>query len=82
MNAIDDRVAELLAQYDNPEACAADLLCDRHPGDAIAFTVIDSAGAGNVTSVDLTYGHLQEQSSRFAAALADLGVEPGDRSRR
>ena len=79
MNAIDDRVAELLAQYDNPEACAADLLCDRHPGDAIAFTVIDSAGAGNVTSVDLTYGHLQEQSSRFAAALADLGVEPGDR---
>ena len=79
MNAIDDRVAELLAQYDNPQACAADLLCDRHPGDAIAFTVIDSAGAGNVTSVDLTYGHLQEQSSRFAAALADLGVEPGDR---
>ena len=79
MNAIDDRVAELLAQYDNPEACAADLLCDRHPGDAIAFTVIDSAGAGSVTSVDLTYGHLREQSSRFAAALADLGVEPGDR---
>ncbi|ETD30369.1 AMP-binding protein [Williamsia sp. D3] len=79
MNAIDDRVAELLAQYDNPQACAADLLCDRHPGDAIAFTVIDSAGAGNVTSVDLTYGHLREQSSRFAAALADLGVEPGDR---
>ena len=79
MNAIDDRVAELLAQYDNPQACAADLLCDRHPGDAIAFTVIDSAGAGNVTSVDLTYGHLREQSSRFAAALAGLGVEPGDR---
>ncbi|PHV68644.1 AMP-binding protein [Williamsia muralis] len=79
MNAIDDRVAELLAQYDNPEACAADLLCDRHPGDAIAFTVIDSAGAGSVTSVDLTYGHLREQSSRFAAALAELGVEPGDR---
>ena len=79
MNAIDDRVAELLAQYDNPQACAADLLCDRHPGDAIAFTVIDAAGAGNVTSVDLTYGHLREQSSKFAAALADLGVEPGDR---
>ncbi|MGK9270413.1 AMP-binding protein [Williamsia muralis] len=79
MNAIDDRVAELLAQYDNPQACAADLLCDRHPSDAIAFTVIDSAGGGNVTSVDLTYGHLREQSSKFAAALADLGVEPGDR---
>jgi acetyl-CoA synthetase len=79
MNAVKERVAELVAQYDHPDACAADLLCDRHPGDAIAFTVIESDGAGGVTSTDLTYGHLREQSSKFAAALAGLGVDPGDR---
>ncbi|GAB2651646.1 AMP-binding protein [Prescottella soli] len=68
------RVRELLAQYDTPEACAAELLCDRHPADAVAFTVVES----DLSSTDLTYGWLREQSTRFAAALADLGVEPGD----
>ncbi|ORM28743.1 AMP-binding protein [Williamsia sp. 1135] len=74
-----DRVGELLAQYDRPDASAADLLCDRHPADAVAFTVIETDAAGDLVSLDLTYGHLREQSTRFAAALAGLGVEPGDR---
>lgn len=74
-----DRVGELLARYDRPDASAADLLCDRHPAGAVAFTVIEADAAGDLVSVDLTYGHLREQSSRFAAALADLGVDPGDR---
>lgn len=68
------RVRELLALYDTPQACAAELLCDRHPADAVAFTVVES----DLSSTDLTYGWLREQSTRFAAALADLGVEPGD----
>lgn len=68
------RVRELLARYDTADACAARLLCDDHPADAVAFTVID----GDLTATDLTYGYLAEQSARFAAALADLGVEPGD----
>lgn len=68
------RVRELLAQYDTPDACAAELLCDRHPADAVAFTVVES----DLSSTDLTFGWLREQSTRFAAALADLGVEPGD----
>ncbi|MEE2033151.1 AMP-binding protein [Rhodococcus chondri] len=68
------RVRELLARYDTADASAARLLCDDHPADAVAFTVIDA----DLTSTDLTYGYLAEQSARFAAALADLGVEPGD----
>ncbi len=69
------RVRELADQYDGVGACAAHLLCDRHPAEDVAFTVIEA----NLESVDLTYGELREQSTRFAAALADLGVGPGDR---
>ncbi|QTJ69204.1 AMP-binding protein [Rhodococcus sp. ZPP] len=68
------RVRELLDQYDTPTAAAAELLCDRHPADDVAFTVVEA----DLTSTDLTYGFLREQSSRCAAALADLGVEPGE----
>ncbi|AQA22257.1 hypothetical protein BTZ20_2268 [Rhodococcus sp. MTM3W5.2] len=68
------RVRELLEQYDTPQACAADLLCDRHPDTDVAFTVIE----GDLTSRDLSYGELRAESTRFAAALAELGVEPGD----
>ncbi|WP_459547257.1 AMP-binding protein [Nocardia sp. X0981] len=70
-----ERVRELLDIYDHPDACAAWLLCDRHPADAVAFTVVDS----DLSAVDLTYGELRERSERFAAALAGLGVEHGDR---
>ncbi|WP_328397619.1 AMP-binding protein [Nocardia sp. NBC_00416] len=69
-----ERVRELLDSYDRVDASAADLLCDRHPADAVAFTVIES----DLSAVDLTYGELRERSQRFAAALAGLGVEPGD----
>ncbi|MBJ8342107.1 AMP-binding protein [Antrihabitans sp. YC3-6] len=69
------RVDALLDRYDTPDACAAALLCDDHPADAVAFTIIES----DLTSTDVTYGELSEQSSRFAAALAAAGVEPGDR---
>lgn len=72
MNA---RVRELLETYDGPDASAAELLCDRHPADRVAFTIVDP----DLTSTDLTYGELRKRSQRFAAALAALGVEPGDR---
>ncbi len=70
----DARISELLALYDRPDAGAADLLCDRHPADAVAFTVVEA----DLSAHDLTYGHLREESARFAAALAGLGVHPGD----
>ncbi len=71
----DARVAELLETFDRPDLNLAELLCDRHPADAVAFTVVQS----DLSSVDLTYAELKERSSAFAAALVDLGVEPGDR---
>ncbi|MFI5718298.1 AMP-binding protein [Nocardia sp. NPDC051750] len=69
------RVRELLDSYDRPDACAAELLCDRHPAESVAFTIVE----GDLSAVDLTYGELRERSERFADALAGLGVGPGDR---
>lgn len=70
----DERIGQLLAAYDRPDADAADLLCDRHPADAVAFTVVEA----DLSAHDLTYGHLRRESARFAAALAGLGVGRGD----
>ena len=47
----------------------AELLCDRHPADAVAFTVVDT----DLTRTDLTYGWLKDRSERAAAAFAALG---------
>ncbi|MGW4632759.1 AMP-binding protein [Nocardia sp. NPDC004415] len=72
---LDARVSALLDHYDGPGACAAELLCDRHPAGQVAVTVVES----DLSARELTYGELREASQRFAAALAELGVEPGDR---
>ena len=70
----DARMRDLLGEYGDPQACAAELLCDRHPADAVAFTVVEP----ELTTTDITYGELREKSRIFAAVLADLGVEQGD----
>nr|EJI97910.1 AMP-binding enzyme family protein [Rhodococcus sp. JVH1] len=72
---IDDRIRQLLVEYDTPGACAAELLCDRHPDDKVAFTVVES----DLATTDLTYRDLRRKSAQFAAALTELGIEPGDR---
>lgn len=72
---LNQRVRELLDCYDRADASAADLLCDRHPAGRVAFTIVEA----DLSSIDLTYGELRERSARFAAALAELGVEPGHR---
>lgn len=73
-------LADVLAAYADPALCAADLLCDRHPPDAVAFTVVGPGPAGDrLSPVDVTFGELRAGSARFAAVLADLGVAPGDR---
>ncbi|WP_329568063.1 AMP-binding protein [Streptomyces sp. NBC_01361] len=72
--AASDRVQKLLALFGSPQACAAELLCDRHPEDDVAFTVVEA----DLSTRDLTYGRLRRDSARFAAALAGIGVEPGD----
>ncbi|SNT62905.1 acetyl-CoA synthetase [Streptosporangium subroseum] len=75
MTSPEQRMAQLLASFGSPQACAAELLCDRHPADAVAFTVVES----DLTSRDLTFGELYESSARLASALAKLGVGRGDR---
>lgn len=69
------RVKELLAIYGGPQVSVAQLLCDQHPSDRIAYTVL----SGDLHPRTLTYGELRESSERFASALAGLGVGPGDR---
>jgi acetyl-CoA synthetase len=72
--AVDRRVAELAAEYGSPDARPGVLLCDRHRGDAVAFTVVQS----DLSYRDLTFEELGDLSARFAAGLAGLGVGPGD----
>jgi acetyl-CoA synthetase len=73
--AIDRRLRELLAAYGSPNFCLAEALCDRHPPDAIAFTIVDE----HLAARDLTYGELALRSRRLASALVAHGVAPGDR---
>lgn len=70
-----ERLAQLLQEHDHDDVRLAELLCDRHDPHAVAFTVV----APDLTSADLTFGRLREESRAFAAALAELGVRPGDR---
>jgi acetyl-CoA synthetase len=53
----------------------AEATCDRHVGSNKTALIVES-GAG---AVELTFEHLQEQSSRLANALAAQGVTKGDR---
>ena len=73
--AIDQRVQSLIALYAASDCSVADLLCDRHPGDSLAYRIVNDDG----TTEDLTYGKLKADSERFASALSGLGVSPGDR---
>jgi acetyl-CoA synthetase len=68
-------VRELLEGYGAPDACVAHLLCDRHPADATAYTIVDA----ELGATTLTFGSLRDESERFAQALASLGVGAGDR---
>jgi acetyl-CoA synthetase len=69
------RIQDLVALYGDPSASAADLLCDRHPESALAYAVVGT----DLEATYITYGYLRKESERFAAALASLGVGPGDR---
>jgi acetyl-CoA synthetase len=69
------RLADHIALVGQLDAGAAELLCDRHPGDAVAVTVVEP----DLTARDLTFEELRDRSARLATALSDLGVSAGDR---
>jgi acetyl-CoA synthetase len=60
--------------YRAEDACAAELLCDRHPADAVAFRVVEP----DLTVRELTFGELAAKSRQVAAVLADKGIGRGD----
>ena len=70
----EERITELLAIYGAADANAAELLCDRHPDESVAFTIVEA----DLTAHELTYGDLRRESTRFAGALRELGVGQGD----
>ena len=64
-----------LSEYASPEANIANLLCDRHDPEAVAFRFADE----DLTGSTMTYGELADRSRRLATALAQRGVGPADR---
>ncbi len=74
VSSVNERVEELVARFRAPDACLAELLCDTHDPDAVAFTVVHE----DFSSDALTYGELRERSERVAAGLTELGVAAGD----
>jgi len=75
MTSPEQHMADLLATFGSPTACTAQLLCDRHPADAVAFTLVEP----DLTGRNVTFGELKESSPRMATALAELGVGVGGR---
>lgn len=69
------RAAAIFGRWRAPEIRLAAALCDDHPPDAVAYTLVEPG----LTITDLSYRELRERSERIAAGFADLGVGPGDR---
>jgi acetyl-CoA synthetase len=69
------RLRELLDFYEGPDVCLARALCDEHPAGDVALRIVEA----DLSTHEMTYGDLRQRSERFAAALADLGIGPGDR---
>ena len=68
-----ERVDALIARYSSTDACVAQLLCDGHDPDALAYRIV----AKDLSTRDLTYGELRRESERLAAALAGLDIVAG-----
>jgi len=69
------RVSEILADFGSSSVTAPWLMCDRHPGDQVAFRFIREDLSEHV----MTYGELKARSERAAHVLAAQGVGVGDR---
>jgi len=70
-----DRALQLVETYSAEDFNVAWHLCDRHPEEAVAHTIIRDDLSYSV----LTYGELRTESERLAASFLDLGIGRGDR---
>lgn len=74
-DCLTQEIEGLLSLYGSPLSSAANLLCDRHDPQSLAYTVVSP----DMSSRDMTYGTLRLESARLAAGLWSLGLRPGDR---
>ena len=70
-----NRVEQLVARYAGPQVCLASLLCDWREPTSVAYRIIGQ----DLAVQTLTYDELRAESERFASALLQIGVRPGDR---
>lgn len=75
MTEIEQQLQDWMDTYGVANADVAYLLCDRHPSEATAFTVV----APDLSSYGVTYGELEDRSRRLATVLAAEGIEQGSR---
>ncbi|MBB4891573.1 acetyl-CoA synthetase [Streptomyces olivoverticillatus] len=66
-----------IARAAAPDADLAHLLCDRHPRERPALTVVRESD-GRLHRETLTYGDLADRSQYLARGLATLGIGAGD----
>ncbi|MBY8862325.1 AMP-binding protein [Nocardia sp. CA2R105] len=69
------RTAQLAQRYSVASLDVAQLLCDRHPSQAVAVRIIGDA----LVETTVTYGELADSSRRFATLLSRRGIGRGDR---
>ena len=70
-----EEVQQLRQRFSIKNLCIADVLCDKHPSDAMAFLIVDN----ELNTQRLTFGQLADKSKRLASALAEQGIGLGDR---
>ncbi|HBI04483.1 MAG TPA: hypothetical protein DDY49_10705 [Paenibacillaceae bacterium] len=75
--SINDQVQSLIAKYEGKEISVAELLCDMHARNPENIGLIYENGSGENTQY--TFAQLKELSSKFAGALAEMGIRKGDR---
>jgi acetyl-CoA synthetase len=63
----DARVAELVDRSTAPAMCLAALLCDDHPAEHVAVTIVEP----DLSTHDLTFGELRARSQRRAELAVD-----------
>ena len=72
---IDQYVNTVVNKFTSRSIVLAEILCDDHPQDVPAYTVIN----GDLQAVDYSYAQLKSESEKFAAVLTAQGVQPGQR---